>query len=205
MSQNKDLLKYAAIGAGVGVGLAGAAMLYRAYAPVAAGGAGHGARAAVKATHSSSLPLYKLQTGETSDTEKLRFTAPASAENMPVFSVTTKNGFLPLVKPLRKLPAEFAALDGVMARLPELLHSGDEAALATAVAAIPQYAIDPSKLTPVEAQSLYRDLSILVSAYLLEGKTKAGKARAVVPANIAVPFTVLAKALEQNWIMSYDR
>lgn len=69
---------------------------------------------------------------------------------------------------------------------------------------IPQYTIEPSLLTPLEKQALYRDYAVLVSAYLLEGKTKAGRARVLVPANIAVPFAALADDLEQKSIMSYD-
>jgi hypothetical protein len=91
----------------------------------------------------------------------------------------------------------------MMARLPAYLHDAKETALAEAVARLPQYDI-PAKLTPLERQCVYRDYAILVSAYLLEGKTKAGKARATVPANVAVPFCALARQLDQQWIMSYD-
>ena len=53
-------------------------------------------------------------------------------------------------------------------------------------------------------QSLMRDYSILVSAYLLEGKTKSGTPRTTVPRNIAVPFSQVARAVQEPMIMSYD-
>lgn len=49
-----------------------------------------------------------------------------------------------------------------------------------------------------------RDYSVLVSAYLLEGKRKSGKPRNRVPANIAVPFVTVCKTLDEQWILSYD-
>ena len=48
-----------------------------------------------------------------------------------------------------------------------------------------------------------RDYSILVSAYLLEGKTKSGIPRSTVPRNIGVPFTTIAAALNEPSIMRW--
>lgn len=158
----------------------------------------------VMATEKQSAPLYRLQHPEAAATPGAAappapgcWTAPTDAKNAPggVFTITKRNGFLPLVKPLRRLPKEFRELDEIMHRLPRFLNSANPSALADAVASLPTYSVDVSKMTPLEAQCVYRDYSILVSAFLLEGKTKAGKARDSVPRNIAIPFTTLAKHL----------
>jgi len=91
-----------------------------------------------------------------------------------------------------------------VAAVPHLLRDPSPTALARAVAQVPAYRLVPSLLTPLEKQSLFRDYSVLVSAYLLEGKAKVGKPRARVPANIAVPFCTLAEDLSERAIMSYD-
>ena len=62
----------------------------------------------------------------------------------------------------------------------------------------------PSAVPLCASQALMRDYSILVSAYLLEGKTKAGTPRRSVPANVAVPFAAVARAVDEPMIMSYD-
>ena len=92
----------------------------------------------------------------------------------------------------------------VVAALPQLLRDASPTALARAVAQVPAYRLLPALLTPLEKQCLFRDYSVLVSALLLEGKAKAGKPRARVPANIAVPFCTLAQDLSERAIMSYD-
>jgi len=90
----------ALIGAGVGAAAIGAFFLYR-----------HLTARKVKATPESSVPLHRLQT---TDDISAEWTAPTTADNVEsIFRVTTKNGFLPLVKSLRKLPAEFKELDAV--------------------------------------------------------------------------------------------
>jgi Indoleamine 2,3-dioxygenase len=131
-----------------------------------------------------------------------QFLSAASLFYCPILQ--KRNGFLPLVKPLRKLPKEFRELDELMSRLPSYLHDSKGSALADAVASLPCYSVDVTRMTPLEMQCLYRDYAVLVSAYLLEGKTKSGKARDSVPRNVALPFTTLAKHLDQQWIMSYD-
>jgi hypothetical protein len=86
-----------------------------------------------------------------------------------------------------------------MKRLPGLLASPDPYALLTAVTALPAYeGLDTAQ--PVVLQTLMRDYSILVSAVLLEGKQKVGKPRDRVPANIAVPFSRVARKLEEQWV-----
>lgn len=100
-----------------------------------------------------------------------------------------------------------------MARLPELLRAPAPDALAAAVAALPAAQLLPAVQhaaararagDPALLHSLMRDYSVLVSAYLLEGKTKGGAPRAVVPSNVAAPFAAVAAAVDEPMIMSYD-
>ena len=106
---------------------------------------------------------------------------------------------------LSRAPARFPPLRAqVVVALPRLLNDTSETALARAVEQLPQYRLVPSQLSPMERQSLFRDYAILSSAFLLEGKTKAGKPRQRLPANLAVPFATLARALDQKPIMSYS-
>jgi hypothetical protein len=101
----------ALIGAGVGAAAIGAFFLYRHLT----------ARQVVKATPASSVPLHRLQTTDDISSE---WTAPTTADNVEsIFRVTTKNGFLPLVKSLRKLPAEFKELDAVSDSVGRVQHS----------------------------------------------------------------------------------
>lgn len=89
----------------------------------------------------------------------------------------------------------------VVSQLPSLLGDASRPnAVDDAVAALPQ--LDTSTATdPVLLQALMRDYSILVSAFLLEGKTKCGAPRTVVPCNVAIPFAVVARALQEPMIM----
>jgi hypothetical protein len=101
----------ALIGAGVGAAAIGAFFLYRHLT----------VRKVVKATPESSVPLHRLQT---TDEISAEWTAPTTADNIDsIFRVTTKNGFLPLVKSLRTLPAEFKELDAVSDALRILCRS----------------------------------------------------------------------------------
>jgi hypothetical protein len=150
-------------------------------------------------------PLAALQQAEASGAlAELWLPVERAADAASIFRVSTRNGFLPIVRPLRALPRDFAELDEVVSALPHFLRDASETALARALALVPQYRIVPSLLTPLEKQSVFRDYSILVSALLLEGKIKSGKARARVPSNIAIPFVALAHELSERAIMSYD-
>jgi hypothetical protein len=97
-----------------------------------------------------------------------------------------------------------------MGCLPELLHAPAPDALEAAVRSLPAgLPVDVAVARagagdPALLHSLMRDYSVLVSAYLLEGKTKGGAPRAVVPANVAAPFAAVAAAVDEPTIMSYD-
>lgn len=85
-----------------------------------------------------------------------------------------------------------------MSALPSLL--GDKAnpeAVRARVVTLPPLPIDEVLSDGPLVQSLYRDLAILTSAYLLEGKTKSGMPRSVVPACLALPLAKLARAVDE--------
>ena len=50
-----------------------------------------------------------------------------------IFEVGPENGFLPQVKPMEELPAEFSELEDLMKQIPTLLHEADPDALAKRV------------------------------------------------------------------------
>jgi indoleamine 2,3-dioxygenase len=124
------------------------------------------------------------------------------------FMVTTARGFLPRTDPLTSLPADFAALEDILRRMPVRRLDGQPGLLATGelggvVAgelpdlseAVRAHAGDMEVMT-----ALYRDYSFLTSAYLLEpchGRFVRGEpyglARQVLPRNIAVPFNTVAQ------------
>lgn len=103
------------------------------------------------------------------------------------------------------LPTEFASLDVLMAQLPHLVANASPRAVADAVLALPAGMESlVGALEGVQAQAVYRDMAILVSAYIIESKFKKEEVRNTVPSVLAVPFAALAGKLKQEMIMSYD-
>jgi hypothetical protein len=74
------------------------------------------------------------------------------------FTVTARNGFLPLRAPPARLPPAYEPLDRVVRDLPALLASG---ALAAAVAALPPLPVE-READPLVLQALMRDLADIV-------------------------------------------
>jgi indoleamine 2,3-dioxygenase len=89
-----------------------------------------------------------------------------------IWSVTPRNGFLPLLDPLITLPEEFSELETLMQELPYTKEDGNfgllkEGKVASAIEKITQY--DLSKIDDERLlNALYRDYTFLASAYLLE-------------------------------------
>lgn len=117
-------------------------------------------------------------------------------------------GFLPAIRPLHELPAPFQALDAVVRVLPTLLQDDSGHALADKVAALPDFTPHiPASATADNAAlctALMRDLSILASAYVHEGRAESGKPRTSLPPNIAKPLDAIATTLGEPPIMAYS-
>lgn len=71
-------------------------------------------RWAARSRNAASGPLQTLHEAEARG-DLARLWSPAGNTKTSIFDVSTENGFLPTVKPLRKLPREFGALEDVRA------------------------------------------------------------------------------------------
>lgn len=141
------------------------------------------------------------------------------------FSINKKSGFNPPEEPLDALPSEYGIMQDVLDHLPFWLDKetdehgilGTEGRIVVEVHRIPNYLDlikeidqDDIKNRPLFA-ALFRGYAFLSSAYLLEPtyheklKTgKYGKARTLLPANLAQPFDYVAKILEVYPWMEYS-
>lgn len=132
----------------------------------------------------------------------------ASDTSLPAFMVSTTRGFLPRADPVAVLPAEFAPLEDILARMPVKKVDGTPGLLAssklgeTVDAEFPDLtdAIDQYKENLPLMNALYRDYSFLASAYLLEPCHERfvrgegyGLARDVLPRNISMPIARCAE------------
>ncbi|CAG8523017.1 12706_t:CDS:2, partial [Acaulospora colombiana] len=123
--------------------------------------------------------------------------------SLPTFMVGYKNGFLPRQDPLVRLPDQFCILDHLLQKMPIQLPDGERGLLAKgelgeAVKHLPLY--DVSGISDQR----------LLSAYLLEPcdimfkeKKDYGLGRQILPRNIAVPLTIIAKKLHAFPFMEY--
>lgn len=131
------------------------------------------------------------------------------------FAVGPENGFLPKHDPLAVLPKEYKEMESLLDRMrlqrlngePGLLATGDFGAACDNE--LPEY--DVSKVQDGQLLSaLYRDLTFVASAYLLEPcdiqfrKDKTyGLGRQTLPRNIAVPLNIVAEKIGQKPFMEY--
>ncbi|KAJ2541557.1 hypothetical protein GGH12_002229 [Coemansia sp. RSA 1822] len=126
------------------------------------------------------------------------------------FTVSSKSGFLPRRDPLPVLPSYFEKLDEILHEMPilksdgtlGLLHTGQLGARVERE--LPQYDVEFVFDKRILA-ALYRDYSMLASAYLLEPcdiqfrlTRNYGLGRRMLPANIAVPLQTVARRLGQK-------
>lgn len=148
------------------------------------------------------------------------------------FNVSPKYGFLPVSDPLKKLPDEYVILQRVIDSLPDTLSKKDliETVILT-IPDYRVQVIQETDVMIIQA--LYRAYCFLTSGYLLEKShnnnsnklnlcpmaglsassnssacphefsEKYGPARRVLPENIAMPFTIVAKMLSAKPYLDY--
>lgn len=134
------------------------------------------------------------------------------------FNVSGKHGFLPVGKPLQRLPEHYAALQSIMDEMPTnkvypttpgLLAKPD--AIVEAVNTLPDYSEQAQQETDVFIiQALFRAYTFLASAYTLELSYQQyvidgnyGKARTVLPANVARPLVAVSEKLDVYPFLDY--
>lgn len=145
----------------------------------------------------------------------------SSLKNAPAgdpheFTVTYDNGFLPLHEPMAKLPAPFEPLNDILEKMPVEVPGGHGLLYHGKLADYVQANLPKFDLSHIEKANnrllaaLYRDLTFLTSAYLLEPcdinhrKTgNYGLGRDRLPANIAMPLAHVAKRLNAKPFMEY--
>lgn len=137
-------------------------------------------------------------------------TLPPSStiSTLPPFTVSIPRGFLPLSDPPTKLPASFAALSSLLARMPMVTIEGKLGLLAsftfgeTVLRELPDLTenVDEVKKDLRMVCALYRDYSFVASAYLLEPCHERwvrsegyGLGRQRLPACIARPLAKVAE------------
>ncbi|KAF7297661.1 Indoleamine 2 3-dioxygenase family protein [Mycena kentingensis (nom. inval.)] len=142
----------------------------------------------------------------------------AEDTSLPAFMVSTTRGFLPRAEPIVHLPAEFAALENILQRMPMKRLDGTPGLLAsntlgeTVLKELPDLtdAVEKYRSNLPLQNALYRDYSFLASAYLLEpcherflrGESY-GLARDVLPKNIALPISRCAQIAGFKPFMEY--
>lgn len=127
-----------------------------------------------------------------------------SYNQAPMFLVSHQNGFLPFKKISTSLPSFFSQLEEILMKLPLLLKDSSPDALKNAVQKLPILQVDNVTKDSSLFHALLRDFSILSSAYIIEGKIKAGKPRTVVPPQISEPLFLLSKSADLPPIMEYS-
>ena len=126
------------------------------------------------------------------------------------FNVGPVNGFLPQHLPLKMLPDTYAVLQDILDKMPVQLNATDFGYLhfpnkiEEAVSVLPNYVDAVNAETDVRIlQALFRGYSFLASAYTLESSFQHyretgnyGKARNVLPIQIAQPFVAVADKMD---------
>lgn len=127
---------------------------------------------------------------------------------LPAFMVSTTRGFLPRQEPVAELPAEFAAVESILNRMPVQTLLGEPGLLATfafgdtVLKELPDLTEEVEKYRNdlVIMNTLYRDYSFLASAYLLEPCHERflrgepyGLGRQSLPRCIALPIVKVAE------------
>lgn len=126
------------------------------------------------------------------------------------FNVGPVNGFLPQHLPLKTLPDTYAVLQDILDKMPVQLNATDFGYLhfpnkiEEAVSVLPNYVDAVNAETDVRIlQALFRGYSFLASAYTLESSFQHyretghyGKARNVLPIQIAQPFVAVANKMD---------
>jgi len=125
------------------------------------------------------------------------------------FDVCAEHGFLPVKNPVISLPSRYADVQKILDEMPVILPGGQfgflhyEGAIKKVVEALENHLEDVKKEDDIFViQALFRSYGFLTSAYLLEPSFQQfrmhgtyGKARNVLPANIAQPFCYVSEKL----------
>ena len=133
------------------------------------------------------------------------------------FEINSKNGFLPLKEPLKKLPIKYADIQDIIDDLPRLKSDGssgileNEGQIEERIASLKNFSEDVKKENnPFVIQALFRAYAFLASAYLLapshfsfQKTKKYGKAHRVLPAQISEPFVLVSKKLDVYPFLDY--
>ena len=126
------------------------------------------------------------------------------------FNVGPVHGFLPQQLPLKKLPPAYAVLQDILDKMPVQLSDTEYGYLhypnkiEEAVAVLPNYVDEVNRETDVcVLQALFRGYSFLASAFTLESSFQHyrstghyGKARNILPIQIAQPFVAVAEKMD---------
>lgn len=126
------------------------------------------------------------------------------------FNVGPVHGFLPQHLPLKKLPPAYAVLQDILDKMPVQLSDTEYGYLhypnkiEEAVAVLPNYVDEVNRETDVcVLQALFRGYSFLASAFTLESSFQHyrstghyGKARNVLPIQIAQPFVAVGEKMD---------
>ncbi len=126
------------------------------------------------------------------------------------FNVGPVHGFLPQHLPLKKLPPVYAVLQDILDKMPVQLSDTEYGYLhypnkiEEAVAVLPNYVDEVNRETDVcVLQALFRGYSFLASAFTLESSFQHyrstghyGKARNILPIQIAQPFVAVAEKMD---------
>eukprot|EP00899_Mesostigma_viride_P009179 jgi/Mesvir1/18262/Mv09532-RA.1 len=140
-----------------------------------------------------------------------------------VFDIGRVRGFLPVEDPSPVLPPSFQPLQNLLDALPLWLDGGARGILGTEGRIVDEVAALPNLLAEVEAltadksvengralQVVFRGYTFLASAFLLEKAFYEqtpdgtyGKARRVLPAQVAQPLACAAEALDQQPWLDY--
>ncbi|KAJ2354917.1 hypothetical protein IWW50_003635, partial [Coemansia erecta] len=166
-----------------------------------------------KAHHPSASIAHKDVIAPESPSSTAAWTNPEPGSE---FTVSSDTGFLPRRDPLSVLPSYFEKLDELLHEMPILKNDGTLGLLHTGRLGsliereLPQYDVEFVFDRRILA-ALYRDYSMLASAYLLEPcdiqfrlARNYGLARRVLPSNIAVPLETIARRLGQKPFLEHS-
>ena len=125
------------------------------------------------------------------------------------FSVDGKHGFLPIKAPLNELPHKYDDIQNLIINLPNVIKEKDK--IIEEVNKINNHKdLVENESDVFIIQSLYRAYSFITSAYLLESSYQEflisgdyGKARNLLPRNIAEPYNVVANKLNSKMWLDY--
>ena len=126
------------------------------------------------------------------------------------FEINSKNGFLPIREPLKKLPDRYSILQNLIDELPILKDNktpgllSKEGGIEKSIKKLPNYIENVKKESdPFICQALFRSYAFLSSAFTLAPahftflKTgKYGKANTTLPKQLAQPFCSISKKLD---------